>query len=133
MASTAINYPFTLDSLGKIVSTSDDNKIYLDKIMTLLSTMVGQRPMQPMYGTDILRALYECGEDYDLALRDAINRAMATFLPAVSVNYITIEEPDNTGVSKVTITFSFPDGSTNEVSLNSSYLNNDGTQIGDIL
>jgi len=132
VASTSINYPFTLDPLGRIVSTSDDNKIYLDKIMTLLSTMVGQRPMNPAYGTDLLRALYESGEDYDLALREAIDRAMATFLPAVSLQEVTIKEPDSSGVSMVSISFSFPDGSTNEVSLNSSYLNSDGTQIGDI-
>jgi phage baseplate assembly protein W len=130
--STTISYPFTLDPLGKIVATSDVNKIYLDKVMILLSTSVGQRPMDPSYGTDLFRALYECGGDYNQALIEVIQRAMATHLPMISVESIDITDPDDSGVSLVNISFGFPDGSTEKVSLNSSYLNPDGTQIGDV-
>jgi phage baseplate assembly protein W len=131
--SVTISYPFTLDPLGRIVTTSDANKIYLDKVMILLSTAVGQRPMNPLYGTDIFRALYECGGDYNQALIEVIQRAMATHLPMISVEEIEITDPDDSGISLVNISFGFPDGTTEKVSLNSSYLNPDGTKIGDIV
>jgi len=43
----AISFPFTLDPFGKTTSTTDQRKIYQDKVLTLLSTAVGERPMRP--------------------------------------------------------------------------------------
>lgn len=128
-----IAYPFILDPLGKIVKTSDPNKIYLDKIMTLLSTLIDQRPMRSTYGTDIFRSLYETGNNYQQALKEAITRAMFLFLPEVSIKELNISEIDSSGKSVVTILFGFPDGSTNEVMLNEKYFNPDGTLLGDIV
>jgi phage baseplate assembly protein W len=129
----AINYPFTLDALGRINSTSDNNKIYLDKILTLLSTPASQRPMNPTYGTDIFRALYETGQDYEQAIRESVLRAMSIHLPQITVDSITISDTDDSGTSNVEIYFTFPDGTNSEILLNSKNLNPNGTEIGDII
>ena len=52
----AISFPFTLDPFGVVETTSSQTKIYQDRVLTLLSTAVGERPMRPTYGTDVARA-----------------------------------------------------------------------------
>ena len=37
-----IRYPFTLDKFGVVNSTTNLGEIYLDRLVTLLSTHVGQ-------------------------------------------------------------------------------------------
>lgn len=128
-----INYPFTLDVLGKIVTTKDDSKIYLDRILTLLSTPASTRPMDPRYGADIFRSLYETGHDYEQAIREAILSAISTYLPQIIVDSIAVLEADESGYSNIEIYFTFPDGTRSEILINSKNLNPDGTEIGDIL
>lgn len=128
-----INYPFTLDVLGKITTTQDDSKIYLDRILTLLSTPSFFRPMRPRYGTNIFRALYETGHDYEQAVREAILRAMSLYLPQIIVDNISILDPDESGNSNVEISFIFPDNTRSEILINSKNLNPDGTEIGELL
>jgi hypothetical protein len=54
-----VSYPFTLDTIGIVKSTDLVSKIYEDRLLTLLSTQVGQRPMRPTYGVDLSRAFFE--------------------------------------------------------------------------
>lgn len=128
-----ISYPFYLDTFGKITATSDQDKIYMDRVLTLLSTAVYQRIMRPTYGTDIPRALFETGDDYRLAIKEAITRAVALFLPVLKIINIDISDPDVDGVSKVTVLLSFPNGTTNTVTIASNLLSNDGTITGNQL
>jgi hypothetical protein len=39
----AISYRFRLDDYGRIYMTTDPKKIWMDRVLTLLSTVVGQR------------------------------------------------------------------------------------------
>lgn len=129
----AVEHPFRFDPLGRIITTSDTNKIYLDRLMTILSTQVYQRVMRPTYGTDISRALYESGQIYSDSVKESINRAVAQFLPTLSIVSVTVGDIDYSGSSVVEILVSFPDGTINTVAVNSKNLLNDGTVIGDII
>jgi len=129
----AIEHPFRFDPLGKTITTSNVNKIYLDRLMTILSTQIYQRPMMPDYGTDIARALYESGQIYSDSIKEAVVRAGAKFLPALSIVSVKVGEVDSTGTSVVEILVSFPDGTVNTVALNSKNILNDGTVLGDII
>ena len=54
---TYVLYPFALDNSGKVETTADSSKAYLDRITTLLSTTVGQRPMAQDYGLNLATIL----------------------------------------------------------------------------
>ena len=129
----AIEHPFRFDPLGKIITTSDVNKIYVDRLMTILSTQIYQRVMMPNYGTDLVRAMYESGQIYSDAVKEAITRAVSKFLPALSIVSVKVGEVDYTGTSVVEILVSFPDGTIDTVAVNSKTLLNDGTALGDII
>lgn len=136
----AISHPFTLDTLGSpdgksgslIKTTTDTQKIYLDRVNSVLSTMIYKRPMRTQYGTDMARALYESGDDYYLAITEAIARAMALYLPDITVVSLTINEANSIGQASVELLMSFPDDTVATTVIKTAALLSDGTNSGDI-
>jgi phage baseplate assembly protein W len=125
----AISYPFRFDG-GRVQTTTDANKIYFDRIVTLLSTMNGQRPMRPLYGADVARGVYETGGDYIDGVKQAIRSAMSLWLPEVSIDAINLALPDENGQGRVDLSVTLPDFSQGTVSVNTSYILPDGTTYG---
>lgn len=123
----SISYPYTLDPFGVATVTSDQAKIYQDRILTLLSTAKGERPMRPTYGTDISRALFENQGSVNPAIRTAITSAMSQWIPEVSVDEIIISGIEENGQVLVSLNVTLPDYSSMSMKVFSSTLNPDST------
>jgi phage baseplate assembly protein W len=126
--SSAINYPFTLDNFGVLTSTTNANKIYLDRVLTLLSTNVGQRPMLPEYGIDWTVALFENEGDARAATPGALRAAISRWIPDVRVNNITMRDQQD-GIEYIDIELVLPDNTVTTLPVNTATLNIDGTVI----
>jgi len=127
----AISFPFSIDKSGKISSTTDPTKIYKDRVLTLLSTVVYQRPMMAGYGVDIARSLYETMDDLYASVGDSIVRAITTFLPYIQIQDILVDlnYPIEAG-TKVTVAIALPNGSVDDVSISSSTFFPSGQEYG---
>jgi phage baseplate assembly protein W len=123
----AITFPFTIDPFGVANTTTSQEKIYQDRVLTLLSTAVGERPMRATYGTDIASALFETQGDATKAIETAIRTAMRTWLPELTVETIDIRSVDDTGKMQVNLSLVLPDFSTTAVTVYSTTLNPDGS------
>lgn len=124
--SMALNYPYTISPTGAIVATAVPSKIFLDKVLTLLSTNIGQRPMTPEYGVDWAQALFENENEAIPAINQAIRTAISLWLPEVSVTEIEIIGDSLEGTQKVILSLRLPDDSTATMALNSGTINYDG-------
>lgn len=125
--SVAINYPYTLNIDGKVITSSDSNKIYLDRVLTLLSTNVGQRPMLPDYGCDIYHALFENDNNIEQAVNQAVRSAIGSWLPAIQVMEVLVGQPNEDGISNVEIRLKFPDGMLTSLVTSTAIFMADGT------
>jgi len=127
----AIRFPFEIDKSGKIVSTTNSIKIYQDRVLTLLSTVVYQRPMMPEYGVDIARSLYETMDNLYGSIGEAITRAIGYSLPYIKLQDVLIDlnSPIETGTN-VTVLIALPDGSASEVNVASSTFLPNGEKYG---
>lgn len=125
--SVSINYPYTFLSDGTTQTTEDYGKIYLDRLLTLLSTNKGQRPMLPEYGTDVFTALFENDNKVDAAIRSAVNAAVKIWIPEININSITITLPDSNGISSVLIEVILPNGAVTTTTISSALIYSDGT------
>lgn len=123
----AIAYPFRFDTFGRATVTQDPAKIYLDRLYTLLSTPAGSRPMNPTYGTNVHRALYENGGDERTAIQVAIQTAINTWLPILVLESVEITEPNQDGEMFVSVVVSFPDQTTGTIQVSSKTLLANGT------
>ena len=124
---SAISYPYTIDIFGNAKASTDTVKIYLDRVLTLLSTNIGQRPILQDYGTDVMRALFENDNNISLAIDQAVRRAIARWIPEIEVESITVGQVDREGNATVVINLIMPDNSLTSVSLSSATFNIDGT------
>ena len=123
----AISYPFTLNVFGETTSTTDQKKIYTDRVLTLLSTSIGERPMRPTYGTNLGLAMFENQGVAEIAIPAAIRSAIATWLPALTVNEINIKNFNDGGKVEVELLLTFPDYTTGTISVKSVTLNPDAS------
>lgn len=123
----AISYPLTLDDSGRIVSTENPAKIYLDRILTLMSTNVKQRPVLQSYGTNVGKALFENDSNITTAIDAAVRESIAAWLPDIYVNKVSVSLPNEEGVSDVEIIVKTPDGRVSVVTLTTATFGYDGT------
>lgn len=125
--SRAIDYPYTLDPSGALEITEQANKIWLDRLLTLLSTNVGQRPMLTSYGTDLMRALFENENVLDTSIKQAVSTAVRVWLPEIKINSISTLFPEYGGQAQVTITVILPDSTIKTLEVSSAIFSSDGT------
>ena len=123
----AISYPFEIDRFGNVKSTTNVNKIYLDRALTLLSTNIGQRPILQDYGTDLMHALFENDNNLESAVSQAVRQAVARWLPEIGIDKISVGAVDQEGQAEVVITFVMPDSTLSSVTLSTSTFGADGT------
>ena len=123
----AISYPFTFDPFGVVFTTEDQTKIYQDRILTLLSTAVGERPMRPTYGTNVAKAMFENQTDAATAIDAAIRSAIEIWIPEVNVETVNVSSFDPNGAVGVEINVSLPDFTSTSISILSTTLNPDAT------
>jgi phage baseplate assembly protein W len=123
----AISYPFTLDPFGKTTSTTDQRKIYQDRVLTLLSTAVGERPMRPTYGTNMAVAMFENQGNVEEAINQAIRSAVSTWIPELTVEKINVKNFLDTGAVTVEVNVTLPDFTEDSITVVSTTLNPDAT------
>jgi len=123
----AVYFPYTTDAVGALISTTDPRKIYLDKVLTLLSTHVGQRPVTKEYGTDWSGAFFENDSVFSTSVKFAINSAISRWLPDLTVASIDVSDIGNDGNAIVNIQLVFPDNTSYNLGINTSVFNLDGT------
>lgn len=123
----AINFPFTFRGNGTLVDTEDTAKIYIDRVLTLLSTNVGQRPMLPEYGTDLSHALFESDRFLEKEVVDAVNASVSRWIPDVIVEDVKVGLPGDNGIADVEITLRLPNDTLTAVQTNTAIFYADGT------
>jgi phage baseplate assembly protein W len=123
----SISFPFTLDAFGKVTSTTDQAKIYQDKVLTLLSTAIGERPMRPTYGTNIATAMFENQGKVEKAINQAIRTAISTWIPELTVEKVIFKGFLDTGAVTVELNITLPDFVETNITIVSTTLNPDAT------
>jgi phage baseplate assembly protein W len=123
----AISYPFTLDVFGVTKSTESQTKIYSDRLVTLLSTAVGERPMRPTYGTSVANALFETENNLRQAINSAIREAIKRWLPEITVQNVAVKSLDESGAAEVSVTIILPDYTSASIVVKSTTLNPNGS------
>jgi len=130
-----IAYPFSLDIKGVLSVTDLVAKVYEDRLLTLLSTNIGQRPMLPAYGVDLSRAFFEneyiseSGNvtSYAKSVEQAIREATQKWLPDITVNQVLVGNPGQDGQASIEILITVPGSVTTSLNTTTAIFYTDGT------
>jgi len=123
----AFTYPFTLDPFGVAYTSEDQTKIYKDRILTLLSTAIGARPMRPTYGTNLGKAMFENQDNAEKAVQASIRAAVTTWIPEVDVQEIIVKGVQEDGKMLVELNVVLPDYTQASLAVSSVTLTPTGT------
>lgn len=99
-----IYFPFTNDPTGFPKKVYPDD-VYVQSIMQILLTRIGERVMLPEFGSRLYELLFEnAGDVTENAIRDEVIRAVSLWEPRVRIEDVRVEFFDD-GHAKVTIIF----------------------------
>ena len=96
-----------------------DNQIF-DKLKNLLLTRLGERVLQPTFGTDLFKILFEVNsQDLQQQINEYIQPAVAYWLPEINLTNIIVKtiEDDPTMIHTIEITIEYSTDSINLQSL----------------
>jgi phage baseplate assembly protein W len=123
----AMTLPFSIDRFGNISSTTDQKKIWADRVRSAVGTALTQRVMRPEFGTAIPQLLFDSVDVVREALQSEINLVFANYLSVLSFEELNIEYDDRQNVLSVDIRYRLPDDTEESVTLGVATLN--GNQI----
>ena len=106
MSEVALNLPFSVDSFGKISVTTDQSKIWMDRVRSVAGTTLRERVMRPTFGTLIPYALFETDSTATAQVNTELQKAFNDQLPLlgfVSAD-VTIDEYTNILTAEVIYT-----------------------------
>jgi phage baseplate assembly protein W len=108
MAEIAISLPFRVDAYGKIAVSTDQQKIWADRVRSILGTALKERVMQPLIGTEIPYAVFNTAEDAAILIERETQDAFRLQLPLLTLQSVTTSIDDSTGIINVVTVYGLP-------------------------
>lgn len=107
-AEVAISLPFSIDPYGKVSQTTDQSKIWADKVRSVIGTALKERVMRPTFGTDIPSAVFENQEDADARIQELVSASFNTQLPKLALQSVTNSFDQYSGTLTVEVIYALP-------------------------
>lgn len=103
---TGWSFPPTFDKKGRTVEMLSDEADIKSCLGILLSTSIGERIMQPKYGCDLKRFLFEpLNTTLKAYIKDLVKKAILYFEPRIKLEEISLTTDDNEGILLITVDY----------------------------
>jgi phage baseplate assembly protein W len=110
----AISLPFSFNSSGGISQTSDQRKIWQDRVVVAIMTSLNERVMLPNYGSTVQNAAFTSINDSLLLIKQAVAKTFSTWLPALNLKNIDGHIDPIDGYLVINVTYTYGNQSNNE-------------------
>ena len=108
MSETTLSLPFSIDPYGKVTTTTEQSKIWADRVRSVIGTAVKERVMNPEFGTRIPYVAFETQEEADLRIEDEARTAFLQQLPLLSLQSVSNNFDEYTGVISIEVIYALP-------------------------
>jgi phage baseplate assembly protein W len=122
MSEIAISLPFRVDDYGKIAVASDQQKIWADRVRSVLGTALKERVMRPLFGTDIPYSVFNTAEDAVVIIQRETQNAFQMQLPLLTLDSVKTSIDDSTGIVNVSIVYALPNSVKVETVIGIAYI-----------
>lgn len=130
MAQRAISLPFSFDSSGGVTYTTDEVKIWQDRIAIVVMTRLNERVMRPTYGSNTQKVALENFNSAVIMAKQEVATALSTWLPSVTlVSVDGIRDPENPDRLNIEIVFKYGNSNEATVLIKTAILNRAGETI----
>lgn len=132
MANSNIAIPFRFNEFGSIDATSDQRRIWRDRVLIVLLTKFGERVMRPNFGSDLASVLFENETTAVETATRTINIAFNTWLSPLNLIEITPQFDLTTGYLEVSVTYTLPSGEEDVVNVKTAIFNRFGDVVQEL-
>lgn len=104
----AISLPFSFDPYKKVGSTTDQRKIWADRVKSIIGTSLRERVLRPSLGTTIPFALFETQTAAEVEITAEIQKAFAAQLPLLELQEVNLSFDETQNVITAEVVYSIP-------------------------
>jgi phage baseplate assembly protein W len=117
ISESAISLPFTITAYGKIGDTTDQSKIWSDRVVSVIGTGWGQRLLRYEFGTKIHTEVYNSITAAEENIKIEIATAFETFLPLLTLSEVITSYSQSTNEISVDVRYKLPNQEETTVSV----------------
>lgn len=112
-----ISLPFTIDEFGNVASTTDQKRIWANKVRSAVGTVLRERLFRQDFGTSIPTKLFDSVDAVTEVVTGDITAAFSRYLPSLGFNNATISYDDLENIISIEVSYSLPDDTEQSVVL----------------
>jgi phage baseplate assembly protein W len=113
----AISLPFTITAYGKVGDTTDQSKIWSDRVVSVVGTGWGQRLLRYEFGTKIHTEVYNTITAAEENIKIEIASAFEQFLPLLTLSEVITSYSQSTNQITVDVRYKLPNQEETTVSV----------------
>lgn len=132
MNEIAISLPFSFDLNGSVAFTSDIKKIWQDRVVLVVMTLIGERVMRPNFGTNARRATFENDPQAITLIQHEVQAGFSKWLPELSLKSVDVSIDTVESILNVTVSYSYGPYDLDTVTIQSATLQQSGNIVSEI-
>jgi phage baseplate assembly protein W len=117
VSESAISLPFTITAYGKVGDTTDQSKIWSDRVVSVIGTGWGQRLLRYEFGTKIHTEVYNTVTAAEENIKVEIAAAFEQFLPLLTLSEVITSYSQSTNQITVDVRYKLPNQEETTVSV----------------
>ena len=121
----AISVPFTIGPTGTVVQTSDQSKIWEDRVRSVVATSIGERVMRYTYGSTLYQEVFDNETNVNEQIRGIIFEAFTKHIKVLELENVTSSFDQSTGSATIGIFYRLPNNELKTLTINSVSAQND--------
>lgn len=108
MPEIAMALPFSIDPYGKVTTTTEQSKIWADRVRSVIGTAYRERVMRSEFGTSIPYTAFDSQEEAQNRIENEIRNAFLIQLPLLTLSSVSSSFDEYTGFIYITVIYALP-------------------------
>lgn len=122
MIERAISLPFSIDPYGNVSSTVDQQKIWADRVRSVIGTSLRERVMRPDFGGKIAFKVFDNQDIAESSVKTEVQQMFGSQLPLLSLQDVSTSFDEYTGTLNTTVIYKLPNDQVVSTSIGVVYI-----------
>lgn len=117
MLEQAISLPFTILPNGSVATTTDQSKIWADRVLSVIGTQPGERVHQPSFGSKIHEQVFGSVDAAQSGVTQAVEQAFMLHLPMLTLGEVKFAYDESQSALVINVSYYLPNDEVNEITV----------------
>jgi phage-related minor tail protein len=129
MAEIALTLPFSINPYGSVATTTDQSKIWADRVRFVIGTNLRERILDPEFGTLVPSAFMETADVAQTVIESEVERAFQSQLELLQFSSVDSSYDEYTNTTNVNIVYGLPNGEVTNTVVAVSYISGNNLSV----